>query len=344
LLGIGREVDIFENKLSFFFKRKVACVVNGTAALHLALQAIGIKKNDEVLVPSLTYLASYQAITAAGAKPISCDVLLNTGTIDINDAKKKITKKTKAIIPVHYAGGVGNLNEVYKFARKENIRIIEDAAHAFGSKYNDRLIGSQGDIVCFSFDGIKNITSGEGGCIVTNDKKIFNRVKELRKLGLKLPSKINTNLGPDVKEQGWRYHMSNLMASIGIEQLKRFSSFSKKRQTLAKLYDQYLIKEKKIILFNQDYKKIVPHIYPIRILGLKRRKYLINDLKLHGIEAGFHYFPNHKLSFFYKKGIKLRNTEILYPELLTLPLHPDVTLKDVNYICKTLIKILPKYS
>ena len=122
-------------KLSLFFKRKALCVVNGTAALQLALQAIGIKRGDEVLVQSLTYLSSFQAISATGAVPVACDVKLNSGTIDLLDARKRLTKKTKAIMPVHYAGGAGDLDEIYKFAKKFKLRVIEDAAHAFGSTY-----------------------------------------------------------------------------------------------------------------------------------------------------------------------------------------------------------------
>ena len=139
-LGMGEEVSLFEKKLSIFFNRSVVCVANGTAALQLALQAAGLKLGDEVLVPSLTYLSSYQAISAIGAVPVSCDVELNSATIDIDDAQKKISKKTRAIMPVHYAGGVGNLSEVYKFAKKFKIRIIEDNATLFFSKYKNKLM------------------------------------------------------------------------------------------------------------------------------------------------------------------------------------------------------------
>lgn len=345
-LGMGEEVSLFEKKLSIFFNRSVVCVANGTAALQLALQAAGLKLGDEVLVPSLTYLSSYQAISAIGAVPVSCDVELNSATIDIDDAQKKISKKTRAIMPVHYAGGVGNLSEVYKFAKKFKIRIIEDAAHAFGTKYKNKLIGSQGDIVCFSFDGIKNITSGEGGCVVTNDKKVLNSIQDSRLLGIKGDSKKRYNNKrswvPEVREQGWRYHMSNIMAAIGIVQLKRFKILSKKRQNLAKYYDKKLLAETKIKIFKQDYNNVVPHIYPIRIPGLKKRADLINSLKTKGIQSGFHYYPNHMLSF-YKSSIKLKKTEKIFPELLSLPLHPDISKKEVDYITKTLIKILPNF-
>ena len=148
-------------------------------------------------------------------------------SIDLIDAEKKITSKTKAIIPVHYAGNTGNLDKVYKLAKKYKIRVIEDAAHAFGSKYKNKKIGSFGDIVCFSFDGIKNITSGEGGCVVTKDKKVLNNIKISRVLGIK--KNIKNNLKFEVHKQGWRYHMSNIMAAIGIEQLKKFDRFAQQR-------------------------------------------------------------------------------------------------------------------
>ena len=139
-LGMGEEVLELENELSKFLNNNVICVSNGTAALQLALQSIGLKDGDEVLVQSLTYLASYQAISATGARPISCDVNLDDLTIDLNDAKSKLTSKTKAIMPVHYSGSPGNLNNIYKFAKEHNLRVVEDAAHAFGSMYENKLM------------------------------------------------------------------------------------------------------------------------------------------------------------------------------------------------------------
>jgi dTDP-4-amino-4,6-dideoxygalactose transaminase len=241
-LGMGEEVDKFEKKLSKIFKRSTVCVSSGTSAIQLSLEACNIGKNDEVLVPSLTYVATFQAIKATGAIPIPCDVDEDNLLIDIEDAKSKITNRTKAIIPVHYTGGVGDLNSLYEFAQKNKIRVIEDAAHAFGTIYNSNLIGSIGDIVCFSFDGIKNITSGEGGCIISNDKKIIERVQNSRLLGVENDSKSRYKNARswdfNVKRQGWRYHMSNLMAAIGIEQLKKRDLFFSKRKLLAVKYDQ----------------------------------------------------------------------------------------------------------
>ena len=340
-LGMGDEVAKFEHLLKKFFKRDVVCVANGTAALQLSLEAIGLKKNDQILVPSITFLSTFQSVKAAHGTPIPCDVEIDNMSIDLIDAEKKITSKTKAIIPVHYAGNTGNLDKVYKFAKKYKIRVIEDAAHAFGSKYKNKKIGSFGDIVCFSFDGIKNITSGEGGCVVTKDKKVLNNIKISRVLGIK--KNIKNNLKFEVHKQGWRYHMSNIMAAIGISQWKRSKILFRKRQFLAKKYDKLLKNNKDIILFKRDYNKIVPHIYPIRVKNLKKKDKLIKLFLEYGIQIGVHYYPNHKLSFFkIKKYLNLNNTNSVLPELITLPLHTDLKIKDINYICKILILLIKK--
>ena len=168
-LGMGSEVSMFEKDLENFFNNDVVCVVNGTAALQLAIESCDIGAGDEILVPSLTYVSSFQAISACSANPIPCDVDEHSYQISIKDAESKINSKTKAIMPVHYSGHADNLDLVYSLANKYSLRVIEDAAHAFGSKFNNNLIGTKSDIACFSFDGIKNITSGEGGCLVTKD-------------------------------------------------------------------------------------------------------------------------------------------------------------------------------
>ena len=299
-LGMGDEVKEFELKLSNYLRREVVCVANGTAALQLALQACNIGHGDEVLVPSLTYVASYQAIIATGAKPISCDVDREDLIIDISDAKNKITNKTKAIMPVFFSGGVGDLEALYLFANKNKLRVIEDAAHAFGSKYKSKLIGSFGDVTCFSFDGIKNITSGEGGCVVTNDTEVARRLKDSRLLGVEKDTD-NRYTGKrswefDVTEIGWRYHMSNIMASIGITQLERINYFSKKRQELAKKYDRLFNNNNNIFPLKRDYENIVPHIYVVKIKGLISKKELRESMLELNIETGSHYQPNHLLT------------------------------------------------
>ena len=349
-LGMGQEVQLFENNLIKFFKnkkRKVVAVSSGTAALQLALQSLNLKNNAEVLVPSLTYLSSFQAISANRLRPVPCDVNEKTMTLDINDLKRKINSKTKVIMPVHYAGGAGNLNEIYAIAKKKSLRVVEDAAHAFGTIYNKKLIGSFGEIVCFSFDGIKNITTGEGGCVISQDKKIIQKIQDLRLLGVHRDSEKRYSKSRswdfNVTDQGWRYHMSNIMAAIGNIQLKRFKSLSNKRKSLAKKYDKLLINHEKIRVIKHNYSDVVPHIYPVRILGLKDRIGLIKFFKKQNIEVGFHYKPNHLLDFYKNYKVHLPNTEKIFPELLTLPLHPDLRLNDVVKISNILKKNIKKF-
>jgi len=347
-LGMGEEVGIFENELSNLFSRDVACVSSGTAAIQLAIQACNIGIGDEVLVQSMTYVATFQAIKATGAKPIACDINEESCLIDLNDVKAKITKKTKAIIPVHYTGGVGNLDELYKIASNNKLRVIEDAAHAFGTKYKNQLVGSFGDIVCFSFDGIKNITSGEGGCVVSNDLKVIENVKNSRLLGVEKDSDkryINSrSWNFDVSNQGWRYHMSNIMAAIGIEQLKKMNTFADFRKKIAIMYDKLLSLNPNIVFLNRDYKSVVPHIYVIRISNLLDRDGLKDAMEKKGIEIGVHYKPNHKLTFFKtKKKINLPVTDKLYEEIISLPIHPNISNIDIKYVVKTLTELIPKF-
>lgn len=345
-LGMGDEVRRFEEALSQFIGRPAVCVNTGTAALHLALQACGIGAGDEVLVPSLTYVASFQAISATGARPIACDIDPVTLTLDRHDAERRLTPRTKAVMPVHYSGGVGDLEGIYEFAKRNRLRVIEDAAHAFGTDHRGRRVGSFGDVSCFSFDGIKNITSGEGGCIVTSDEQVLQRVRDARLLGVEKDTERRYSGGRSwefqVRAQGWRYHMSNIMAAIGLAQLERSAEFAEKRRTLARLYDTKLRSIPVISVLPHDYHDVVPHIYVTRIAGLRDRTALRSKLLDQGIQTGIHYQPNHYLDYF--KGdvgtLPLPVVDTVYPELLSLPLHPDLHEQDVEFICDKLIENL----
>lgn len=344
-LGMGAEVQLFEQALTEFFGRPAVCIVNGTAALQLALQACGIGPDDEVLVQSLTYVASFQAISATGAKPVACDVNPETLTLDWRDAERRLTSKTKAVMPVHYSGGVGDMDGIYAFAKRHGLRVIEDAAHAIGTVHQGKRVGGFGDIACFSFDGIKNITSGEGGCIVTDDPDVLRKVRDTRLLGVeKDTEKRYTGQRSwefDVTSQGWRYHMSNIMAAIGIEQLKRFPQMAATRQRLARRYDELLKNHPRIRLLPHDYDAVVPHIYVVRIKSMSDRKTLRTQLLEHGIQTGIHYQPNHVLGFYHDPAaLPLPETEEVFSKLLTLPLHPDITDQDVEFICAHLKALL----
>lgn len=333
-LGMGEEVRLFEEELRQYINtdKEAVCVNTGTSALHLSLDALGIGAGDEVLVPSLTYIATYQAISATGAKPISCEIDPETLFLDVNDAEKRITKRTKVIMPVHYASNSGGMEAVYTLAREHDLRVIEDAAQAFGCVRNGKYIGNSGDIVCFSFDGIKNITSGEGGAILSADEMFLQKIRDKRLLGVEKDTEkrysAQRSWDFDVKEQGFRYHMSNIMAAIGRVQLKRIDEFRKKRQKIVNFYLKELATLSEILFLQFDYANIISHIFVIKA---QNRDALRERLLANNIECGIHYKPNHLLSKYFT-GARLPVTEKVYDEILTLPCHVDLTDEELRYI------------
>lgn len=337
-LGLGRETVQFERELAGFLggNISVACVSTGTAALQLALQASGIGPRDEVLVPALTYVASFQAVSATGATPVACDVREENALLDLEDAGKRVTKRTRAVMPVHYASYPGNPDAVFEFARRRGLRVIEDAAHAFGCEHRGEKIGSFGDVACFSFDGIKNITSGEGGAVVSSDAALIAKVRDLRLLGVEKDSEKRyqgeRSWEFEVTEQGWRYHMSDIMAAIGRVQLARFESELKpRRMALARRYRESLVTLAGIRLLDTNLNTVVPHILPVRILGGARER-VRAALHDQGIETGLHYKPNHLLARFGGGKPSLPVAEKLYRELMSVPLHPALSDGDVDRV------------
>jgi dTDP-4-amino-4,6-dideoxygalactose transaminase len=338
-LGMGVEVCKFEAELANYLginSFNVTCVNTGTSALQLALSGL-IQSGDEVLVPSLTFLSSYQAISAAGGVPISCEVYEDSLTIDLQDAKNKLTSRTKVIMPVHFASNPAYLEETYAFAKLNQLRIVEDAAHAFGCSVDTKKIGSFGDIICFSFDGIKNITSGEGGAIISFNNKETSFFKDARLLSIEKDSEKRyaglRSWDFDVKHQGYRFHMSNIFAAIGRVQLGRLDNeFGPKRKKLYEVYFKILSKNKYILLQKIENKcDIIPHIFIIRVLNGERDS-LRDFLENQKVPTGIHYKPNHLLTFFGGGKLHLKTTEKIYQEILTLPLHPDLEIKDVENI------------
>ncbi len=343
-LGMGKEVQLFEEEIAAYLGTdlEVICVNTGTAALHLALLCLDIGPGDEVLVPSITYVASYQAIAATGAKPIACDVTLDRVFIDLEDAAKRLTKHTKAIMPVHYASDSQDMKSVYAFADANGLRVVEDAAHAFGGVRDGASVGTVGDIICFSFDGIKNITSGEGGCILTGDKELARRVKDARLLGVEKDTEKRyqgqRSWSFDVKHQGFRYHMSNLMAAIGREQLKKLSRFGDHRKACEALYREGLKGAKGLAFLELDYANIVSHIFVVRIVD-GRRDGLMEMLRANKIECGIHYMPNHLLDYF-ATAYSLPIAEKLGCELLSLPLHAELSVADLDRAVAVVLNFL----
>jgi dTDP-4-amino-4,6-dideoxygalactose transaminase len=346
-LGMGSFVEKFEKELAAFIGggRHVLCVNSGTAALQLAVQACGIGPGDEVLIPTITYIASFQAVSATGASPIACDVSPTTLCLDAADAAKKITARTRAIMPVHYASGPGDLDAVYDLARQHGLRVIEDAAHAFGGFWKGRRVGATGDLVCFSFDGIKNITAGEGGAVVTSDPEVARRIGDARLLGVEKDTEKRyqgqRSWEFDATAQGWRYHMSNLCAAIGSVQLRRLDTeFAPKRVVLARRYEELLAGAPQIRTLELDYGAVVPHIFPILIAD-GRRDAVRQALLDNEIECGIHYKPNHLLTLYGGGSTKLPVAEDAYSRMLTLPLHVELTAAEQQRIVQ-IIRDVPQ--
>lgn len=333
VVNMGTEVKLFEEELHKFFGRSdanVTCVHSCTAALQLAIQACDIGAGDDVLVPTFTFVSTFQAVRANGAMPVPCDIDLDDGFIDLYDAESRLTSKTKAIIPVLFAGCSSKIEKVYQFAKSHNLKVIEDAAHCFG---NENITDRDG-IFCFSFDPIKNISCGDGGCVLTTHTEITERLKDMRLLGVigdterRFQGKRSWNA--DVTELGWRLHMNNIAAAIGRTQLAKFPEIRMLRQRNASMYLKGLADIPEIQLFPINAKTAVPHIFPI-IVKNGRRDELQKYLDAAGIETGVQYKPNHLLSYF-NRGYSLPNAEKLYSEILSLPVHPLVTAADITYI------------
>ena len=243
-LGMGATTKEFEERIANFLDLKDRFVIStntGTSALHIALRTAGVGSGDEVITPSFNYVADQQAIKMTGADVVMCDIQDDNLGIDCEKAEKLISDKTKAIIPLHFAGIPCEQKKVYDMAQKYDLRVIEDSTHAFGTTINGKKLGSYGDITCFSFDPVKTITSIDGGCVVVNDEEENEKIRQMRLLGMnKEPlerHKFNPEFDYDVVTEGYRYHLNNVMASVGVSQIKHADEFIKSRQKVCQEYN-----------------------------------------------------------------------------------------------------------
>lgn len=333
--GLAYKTNEFEQKMADYLDtdRFVITTSTGTNALHLAMDTIGIKPGDEVIMPSMTFVATAQAVQMCGGTPVFCEIHPDTFLMDVEDVKRKITSKTKAIIPVHYAGRPCDMDALMKIKEETGIRIVEDAAHAFGTYYKGKKIGSFGDITCFSFDSIKVMTCGEGGAVVTNDEAFDDLSRKKRLLGIDRKTMVTKDWKKrswvyDVPTLGYRYHMSNINAAIGLAQLKKVDKFIERRRELCHLYDEQLKDVRGIKLMPDSYDTITPFMYVIRVEDGKRNA-LKDFLMEHDIESGISYIPCHNFTLFATDGESLPITEKAYEELLCIPMHYELKNEDV---------------
>ena len=321
----GGQVQEFEENFKKFINSKSCVSVNsGTAALHLAAALCDIK-GKEVILPSLSFVSTAHAIMYNGGIPVFVDVNPHTLCIDPEEIKKKISKKTRCIIPVHFGGMPADIKKIQKLSNS-NIMIIEDAAHACGSEFNGKKIGSHGDFVCFSFHPVKNLAMPTGGLISINNhnyKKITEDLKSKRWCGISNRKYADY----DVDKIGWNFYMNELSAAIGLVQLQKIKKMNNKRKSIAKIYDKELNASKKIPFTST----CVYHLYWICV---KDRNFFRKKLLEKGIETGTHYKPIHQMSL-YKKSVKLPLTEKIAKEIVTIPIHPNLTESQIDYIVKT---------
>ncbi len=348
-IGLGPKTEEFEKRFAAYVGAPFAVAVNSaTAALHLALLAAGIGKGDEVIVPSLTFVSTAHAVLYVGAKPVFADVEKDTLCLSPEDTARKITKRTRAIIPVHYGGHPADMDAFGKLAKKHNLVIIEDASHACGSVYHGKKIGSVSPFTCFSFHAVKNLATGDGGMITVKDKDTAHHLRRLRWVGINKDTwdrleKVSEKGEESYRGYGWYYeveelgykcHMNDITAAIGLVQLRKLDASNTMRRSLAERYTRELGKLSEITCPTIRSGMVsAQHNYVIRC---NKRDKLHLYLRSRGVSSGVHYLPIH-LQPFYKKlfpKTKLTVTETEWGHLLTLPLYPDLTHRELDYIIK----------
>ena len=347
LLTDGPKLREFELAFSKFTGAKYAVgVSNGTAALHLSLKALGIGSGDEVIVPDMTFVATANAVMLSGATPVFADVEKEDMNISINSIKKNIGPRTKAILPVHFAGKACNMSEIMKIARSHNITVIEDCAHAIGARYKNKHVGNFGDAGCFSFYPTKNITTIEGGMVTTNSRNIAKYVMAARNHGITKSLTQRYSRGKpweyDMMESGYNYRLDEVRAALGISQLQRIQKLNLLRK---KAFKYYSLKLKKIqgikTPLSSGRNDNAFHLYIIRIqkrYGVTRDE-LFRKLLQRGIRTSVHYKPLHEFTAFrkWKKCHKnLKNTNELYKEILSLPFYPNISKIEQDLVIKSI--------
>lgn len=359
-LTTGPKVTEFEKAVADYVGVKYAVAVsNGTAALHIACLAAGIGKGDEVITSPITFAASANCVLYCGATPVFADIKPDTYNIDPVEIEKKITDKTKAIIPVHYTGQPCEMDEIHRIAKKHHLIVIEDGAQVLSGEYKGQKVGTLSDMTTFSFHPVKPITTGEGGMVTTNDKKLYERLKLFHTHGItREEAFLEKNDGPWYYEQlelGYNYRITDIQCALGLTQLKKLDGFASHRRALAKRYDEAfanLIKDKKLYDDKGQPLLVTPyqhpdclssyHLYMIQVPA-EKRKDMFTALRQAGIGVNVHYIPVYKLPYYQHHGYEkvcCPNAEAFYSRAITLPLYADMTFEQVDEVVEQVGKLL----
>jgi UDP-4-amino-4-deoxy-L-arabinose-oxoglutarate aminotransferase len=322
-------------------------VASATAGMHLVLMALGIGPGDEVITPSMTFASTINMIVLIGAKPVFVDVHYDTLNIDADAIEARITSRTRAIIPVHFAGAPAEMDRIREIAGRHHLRVIEDAAHAVGTRFRGTHVGGFGGIAVFSFHPLKNITTGEGGMITHSDDLLEKKLRTLRFHGIERDAWKRYGKGGnpeyDIEEPGYKYNLTDIQAALGIAQLGRLDEFNRRRSALVDLYGEGLRDVEGIELpADPPYPHThARHLFVVKIRSMERSRFM-ERLSEYNIGYGLHFPACHLLSYVKNRfGVtELPETERAAGEILSLPLFPDMADTDVAYVCSAVREIL----
>ena len=346
---MGPKTVAFEKEFKAYIGSQEAVSVNSaTAALHLALKAIGLQRDDEVIVPTNTFVATAEVVTYFDATPVLCDIEEDTHNIDVSKIEALITEKTRAIIPVHFAGQPCDMDEIYEIAQKHNLKVIEDAAHAIPSSYKGVKIGNleKSDVTCFSFYATKTLSTGEGGMATTNNAKYAKNMRINRLHGISRDAWDRyTTKGAwyyEIVDNGCKYNTTDINAAIGMVQLKKQEMLRQKRAKIAQAYNAAFRDNKNITLpFVKDDRESSWHLYVIKIAN---RDEVIEKLKERGVGCSVHFIPIHKHPY-YKERYAYENAAYpvaneVFERSLSLPIYPDMLDEEVAYVIEQVSELV----
>ena len=345
-LTTGPKITQFEKTVAEYVDVRYAVAIsNGTAALHAACFAAGIGEGDEVITTPITFAASANCILYCGGVPVFADIDPHTYNIDSKDIEKKITNKTKAIIAVHLAGQPCDMDEIHRIAKKHNLVVIEDGAHALGSVYKRKKIGSLSDMTTFSFHPVKPITTGEGGMIVTNDASLYQRLLLFRSHGITRNSELMTkNEGPWFYQQldlGYNYRITDIQCALGCSQMKKLNLFLERRKQLVQTYNEAFKESENIVIpYQLPETESGWHLYIIQVRNCDRKE-VFERLRERGIGVNVHYIPVYMHPYYQEHGyrdVHCKNAEAIYEHIISLPLYPGLTAEEQQYVIEEVKK------
>lgn len=355
-LTMGPKTVRFEEEFSRYIGAKHSIAVNScTAALHLALKAINLQKNDEVIIPTMTFTATGEVVCYFGAKPIIVDVDRDTHNISVSEIEKAITSKTKAIIPVHFAGQSCDMDGIMQLAKSHELKVIEDAAHSLPAWYKNTKVGTIGDMTCFSFYATKTLSTGEGGMVTTENDEWAEKIKILRLHGIAKDAwkrySRNGSWYYEVVEAGYKYNMTDIQAGLGIAQLKKLEWMWERRRDIAERYTDAFMSSECITCPTVKPDRISAwHLYVIKLnpeaLKIDRDGF-IEELKQQGISTSVHFIPLHRHPFYRNSfsldGKKFANADWIYERSISLPIYPGMTEEEITKVIETVSETAKRF-